>query len=250
MRIAERLACRTHRGSRVWDKEAHVNECDLPIACGRYVLMSYIVAQYDIQYLARIPTLITASMCPHDASALFAAQQRTLTMTGHGHAHGACGHEHAEHGGHEHDHGQDEGGEAWALYEKIDTDRLLCLNEKRRDSLKDVLRPWHQRLDTTLPTLESDMDEQLLMCIPFVSPVKIKSIAILGAGDEGNPAVMSAYVNQETMDFSSTESTRPVQTWELTRRVGDGLMEYPTRFTKFQVGCASSTRARACTDSK
>ncbi len=131
--------------------------------------------------------------------------------------------------------GEDEGGEAWALYEKVDTDRLVCLNEKRPSSLKDVLRPWHQRLDTTLPLLESDADEQLLMCIPFTNPVKIKSIAIIGAGGSENPSRMSAFINNEVMDFSSAESTRPVQSWELTERNTDGNVEYPTRYTKFQV---------------
>lgn len=185
--------------------------------------------------------LVRVQSCTIKINSVRYTSNKTISkMSGHNHAHGACGHEHAEGGGHTHDHGEDEGGEAWALYEKIDTDRLICLNEKRDSSLKDVIRPWHQRLDTTLPTLESDTDEQLLMCIPFINPVKIKSIAILGAGDEENPAVMSAYVNQEVMDFSSTESIRPVQTWELTRRVGDGFMEYPTRYTKFQVSLCNS----------
>ncbi len=149
---------------------------------------------------------------------------------GHGHGHGSCSHEHKAH---KCDH--DEGGEAWALYEKVDTLRLICLNEKRQDSLKDVLRPWDQRLDTSLPTLDSDADEQLLMCIPFTNPVKIKAICVIGGGDEENPARMSAYVNNEVMDFSTAETTKPIQTWELTRRNNEGKIEYPTRFTKFQV---------------
>lgn len=158
-------------------------------------------------------------------------------MSDHHHHHGSCGHEHHE-SGCDHDHGEDEGGEAWALYEKVDTERLVCLNEKRPGSLKDILRPWHQRLDTSLPDLESDADEQLLMCIPFTNPVKIKSIAIIGAGDQENPAKMAAFVNNEVMDFSSAESTHAVQTWELTERNADGMMEYPTRYTKFQVSSA------------
>lgn len=151
-------------------------------------------------------------------------------MSGHGHDHSACAHEHAEH-----DHGEDEGGEAWALYEKVDTAALICLNEAQPASLRHVLRPWHQRLDTSLPMLVSDCDDQLLMCIPFTAPVKIKSISVIGPGGEDNPAEMSAFINRENMDFSSAESTTPVQTWQLSETNPDGLLEYPTRYTKFQV---------------
>lgn len=142
---------------------------------------------------------------------------------------GPCAQEFDAHGG-EHI----EGGEAWALYEKVDTARLVCLNEERRDSLKDVLRPWHERLNPSLPTLDSDTDEQLLMCIPFVASVKIKSICVIGGGDEENPARMSAFINREVMDFSTAENTRPVQEWQLSRHNIDGRVEYPTRISKFQ----------------
>lgn len=150
----------------------------------------------------------------------------------HSHGGGACSHEASKTKGCDHD----EGGEAWALYQKVDTARLICLNEQRQDSLKDVLRPWHQRFDSALPTLDSDVDPQLLICIPFVSPVKIKSICVVGGGDEENPSRMSAFINTEVMDFSSAENTKPVQSWELTRRnhSTERLVEYPTRFTKFQ----------------
>lgn len=144
----------------------------------------------------------------------------------HGHAHGTGSHIH----------GEDEGGEGWALYQQVDTARLICLNEKRQDSLKDVLRPWDQRFDTSLPTLDSDVDPQLLICIPFVSPVKIKSICIVGAGDAEGPARMSAFLNHEVMDFASVETTTPIQEWELARGMhpAEGVVEYPTKYTKFQ----------------
>ncbi|CDF35918.1 unnamed protein product [Chondrus crispus] len=151
-------------------------------------------------------------------------------MSGHGHGHGGgCSHEH-----HDHDHGEDSGGEAWSLYEQIDTNALKCLNEAQPNSLKHVLRPWHQRCDASLPMLVSDADEQLLMCIPFTSPIKLKSICIIGGGDVENPAKMSAFINNETMDFGNAEQTTPVQTWELVERNVEGAVEYPTKYTKFQ----------------
>lgn len=144
----------------------------------------------------------------------------------HGHT---CSHAH-----HDHDHDEDSGGEAWSLFEQVNTNALICLNEAIPDSLQHVLRPWHKRCDPNLPTLRSDADEQLLICIPFVSPVKIKSICIIGAGDQENPSKVSAFINNEVLDFSGADNTRPVQTWDLVERNVDGRVEYPTKYTKFQ----------------
>jgi PITH domain len=158
-------------------------------------------------------------------------------MSGCGHNHsGACGSEHAEHGGHghDHDHGDDEGGEEWSLYSRVDADCVICLNEAEPNSGPRVLRPWHARLDASLPQLASDADEQLLLCLPFTSPVKIKSICVIGAGGEECPAEMKAFINVETLDFSSAESMKPVQTWELVEENARGDLDYPTKFSKFQ----------------
>lgn len=151
-------------------------------------------------------------------------------MSGH-----KCSHGHSCSGEHDHDHDHDdEGAEGWSLYEQVDTLRLLCLNEEVPNSLPNVLRPWNERLDTSLPILCSDADEQLLMCIPFTSPVKIRSICIIGAGDIENPAHVRAFINNQTMDFGEAESAKPVQTWDLVEKNNEGRVEYPTRFTKFQ----------------
>lgn len=151
---------------------------------------------------------------------------------GHGHGHGhSCGDDHHDH---DHDHGEDTGGEAWSLFEQVDTNGLICLNELEPNSLQHVLRPWHERNNPSLPILTSDADEQLLMCIPFTSPVKIKSVCVIGAGDVENPAKLAAFVNNESMDFAEAESSRAVQEWDLVERNVDGSVEYPTKFTKFQ----------------
>ena len=142
--------------------------------------------------------------------------------------HGGCSHEH-----HDHEH-EGEPGELWSLFSAVDTLRLQCLNESTPNSLQNVLRPWHQRCDRSRPKLRSNADEQLLMCIPFTSPVKIKSICVIGAGDIENPSHMSAFVDNEHMDFDSAESTKPVQSWDLVERNPDGNVEYPCNLAKFR----------------
>ena len=59
-------------------------------------------------------------------------------------------------GGHcscEHDHADAERGLMYSLYEKIDTPRVLCLNEAVDGSAKAIFKPWDQRLDKTIVSL-------------------------------------------------------------------------------------------------
>lgn len=68
-------------------------------------------------------------------------------------------HEHGFHAGttlHSHDY------EEAIESQEVDTTRLKCLNEKRPNSLKDILRPWDDRTNTSHLRLESDVDEQSL----------------------------------------------------------------------------------------
>lgn len=84
-----------------------------------------------------------------------------------------CHDEHAGHGGHDHhhDHEHDHSDDITpalqhSLYEQINFDEIVTLNEDRRDGGKAVVKKtWAERL-TTEPELASDVDEQLLMTVP------------------------------------------------------------------------------------
>lgn len=152
---------------------------------------------------------------------------------GHGSGQGSHGHDH------DHDHGEDVGGEEWSLYTQVDLPRSRVLNAAHpTTALTAILRPYHARGDTTLPVVTSDADEQLLIFLSFVSPVKVKSICLIGgdgAGGAGNPAHLAAFVNPpEGFDFSSAEGAKPTQAWELVREAVAGGVEYPTRYTLFK----------------
>jgi len=155
---------------------------------------------------------------------------------GHGHDHG---HHHDHDHDHDHDHGEDAGGEEWSLYQQVDLPRSRVLNAAHPSAaLAAILRPRHARTDTSLPVVTSDADEQLLICLSFVCPVKIKSICVIGgagSGGLGNPAHMAAFVNPpEGFDFLGAEGAKSTQDWELVRETVAGGVEYPTRFTRFQ----------------
>jgi hypothetical protein len=53
---------------------------------------------------------------------------------------------------------------------------VWALNEARAGSVRGVFRPWAERLDLSLPTLDSnDDDPELLIHVPFNGTVKIKA---------------------------------------------------------------------------
>lgn len=62
-------------------------------------------------------------------------------MAGHGHHHGHCCHEHKSIAQVDED-----SANAFNLYLKIDTDRIVCLNEAVEDSGKHIFKPWSERL--------------------------------------------------------------------------------------------------------
>ncbi|PIO29823.1 hypothetical protein AB205_0037220 [Aquarana catesbeiana] len=132
----------------------------------------------------------------------------------HGHSHGggcSCSAERSD--------GPERGLE-YGLYQKIDLEKLQCLNESKEGSGKTVFRAWEERgdrsrehmpektivcMDTFVklegsfqaeqirapkPYVESDDDEELLFNIPFTGNVKLKGIIIIGEDSNAHPSEM------------------------------------------------------------
>ena len=115
----------------------------------------------------------------------------------------------------------------------IDMEGVCALNEAEKGACRGVFKPHDQRLESE-PVLESEEDDpQLIIHIPFVSPVKIRAITVIGGSDGMAPAELRAYVNRETLDFADAEQFPPVQEWTLADAPGVDL-EYTTQFSRFQ----------------
>jgi len=70
-----------------------------------------------------------------------------------------------------------------------------------------------------LAALESDVDEQLLITVPFSSHIKLRGLRIvaLEATDASSgPKEVRLYVNQPNMSFEDVDSIKPAQVIELT----------------------------------
>lgn len=138
-----------------------------------------------------------------------------------------CGHEHHEH---KHDESTAERGTQFHLYQKIDFNKLQCLNEAEEGSGKNVFKPWDERLDTTR-FVESDVDEELLFNITFVGHVKLKGIVVIGGEHGKHPAEMRLFKNRPYMTFDDANA-KADQTFEL-HEDNDGSLEYSTKVARF-----------------
>eukprot|EP00298_Acanthocystis_sp_HF-20_P002688 c1307_g1_i1.p1 GENE.c1307_g1_i1~~c1307_g1_i1.p1 ORF type:complete len:161 (-),score=34.58 c1307_g1_i1:36-518(-) len=158
-------------------------------------------------------------------------------MSGHGHSHShghSCadeahnhGHGHNdEHGNNAHDNSAVEG-EEWSLFLSIKTSHLTCLNATSSSRISSIFKPRDKCLDTSQGFITSDVDPQLILTIPFTSPVNIRSICVVGNSRATSPASLKLFTNRNDIDFDNVESLRSEQTIELAENL-DGRVEHPT----------------------
>ncbi|KAK4458753.1 PITH domain-containing protein [Cladorrhinum samala] len=149
-----------------------------------------------------------------------------------------CHDEHHDHSGHshgdgaEHDHSDDiTPALQFSLYQHIDFDKIVTLNEATYGSGKAVIKKtWAERLDTEVE-IESDADEQLLVGVPFTGQVKLHSILIRTSDSDSAPQTLKAIINREGIDFSTAEDLEGTQTFELSRT--SEVQELPVRRARF-----------------
>jgi hypothetical protein len=131
---------------------------------------------------------------------------------GHGHGHGnSHGHDHGHGHGHDHSHvPPPDTTAAQSLYAYIDHDHIHTLNESHADSGRSVFRSWEDRLKAT-PHLESDVDEQLLIHVPFTAVVRLQSLLIRTTSDDFAPKTIKLFKNRSDIDFGIAGELTPVE---------------------------------------
>ncbi|KDR80381.1 hypothetical protein GALMADRAFT_242776 [Galerina marginata CBS 339.88] len=118
------------------------------------------------------------------------------------------------------------------LFRVIDRDNVYGLNLTVPEDAKEIIKPWDEREDNT-KYLDSNVDDQLIIHVPFTQNVRIKSILLkLGRG-EVTPRHLRIYANHSTIvDFSEAETTKPQLNISLLE--GEtGVVEYPLRVASF-----------------
>ncbi|RPB14512.1 DUF1000-domain-containing protein [Morchella conica CCBAS932] len=119
-----------------------------------------------------------------------------------------------------------------SLYQHIEFDKITTLNETVPGAgMRIVKKTWDERLDSNV-FLESDVDEQLLMFIPFTGTVKLHSIIIRSPPGSTAPKTVKIFINRDDLDFSSATDLKATQTLELPL-TGD-VIEMPVKRALFQ----------------
>ena len=113
----------------------------------------------------------------------------------------------------------------------IDRDGVAALNAA--SSAKGIFKPYDQRLEREVFLGSEAGDPQLIIRVPFICPVKIRTFTVIGGGDGTAPRSCKFFINNETLDFEDVEDRRPAQHFHLVED-NNGRIEYKTQFSKFQ----------------
>lgn len=150
---------------------------------------------------------------------------------GHNHDHN---HGHGSHG-HSHDQSDKAGADAGdSLLPYIDTEHMSCLNERVANSCRKIFKPYHVRLQFSEETkLSSDVDEQLILQIPFTDLVRIRSFQVVCEDPDLAPAHVKLFKDQSSIDFDSVDDVQCTQEFDLTADTA-GDFSYNVKVHKFQ----------------
>ncbi|KAJ1558533.1 hypothetical protein HK405_013460, partial [Cladochytrium tenue] len=122
------------------------------------------------------------------------------------------------------------------LAEFIETRQIECLNQSESHTVKSLFSKDPAQF------LESDVDEQLIINIPFRQPVKVHSLKLVAPLDNA-PKVFRTYVNRSsTLSFDEADGTEPTEEVALAassytpdpKHPGLGSVVVPLRFVKYQ----------------
>mmetsp|Transcript_25293 Transcript_25293/g.28049 ORF Transcript_25293/g.28049 Transcript_25293/m.28049 type:complete len:187 (-) Transcript_25293:309-869(-) len=122
------------------------------------------------------------------------------------------------------------------LLQFVDKASAQCLNNDEGTDVKSVICGPPCCPAGNLRS-DADVDEQLLITIPFRVGVKIHSINIVaeeGKDDSSAPARVALFIDKPDMDFNDAEDTKPVQELNLTAKDTTGKVPVKLRYAKFQ----------------
>lgn len=112
------------------------------------------------------------------------------------------------------------------------------MNEAVAGSGAHIVREYNERLEID-NYCESDVDEELLITIPFTALVRLHSILIRSFPDKRAPKIIKVFKNREGIDFAEASIAKPIQTLEHPYGIGvgttenDGIVEYSMSRAQF-----------------
>ncbi|KAH8549792.1 galactose-binding domain-like protein [Umbelopsis sp. PMI_123] len=113
------------------------------------------------------------------------------------------------------------------LKEFITLNQIDIRNEQEEHNVRNIFNDSESYL-------ESDVDEQLMIGIPFNQTVRIHSLKIKAPSPSHGPKTIKLYANKQNMDFDDADSVQETQTLQLSESDLDGKAIINLRFVKFQ----------------
>lgn len=145
---------------------------------------------------------------------------------GHGHTHGHG------HGGHGHSHEIDDPS-GNTLYPYIDRDRIMGLNEASSGMASRIVKSWDNRLEPE-PHLETDEDDaELIITIPFIAAVHVRSFCIVSYEQNLGPNKVKIFKNRDDIDFDLARDLEATQEYDLIEDF-NAAVDYPLSPSKFK----------------
>ncbi|ORX76259.1 DUF1000-domain-containing protein [Basidiobolus meristosporus CBS 931.73] len=113
------------------------------------------------------------------------------------------------------------------ITEFVTVNQLECLNQKSNHTIRNIFKK-----DASY--LESDVDEQLIISVPFNQAVKVHSIKLVASKVQSAPKTIKLFCNRLTLGFDEVDDIQETQTLELTEADYEENAVIPLRFVKFQ----------------
>lgn len=139
--------------------------------------------------------------------------------------------------GHEHD-ATDADDLGLSLLPQIDLGKVTCLNERRPNSGRGVLKLHEDRLSATPNLMSNQDDPELLLYIPFTEAVTVRSLSIRSVVVEDGqqavaapPRTIKVFGNRDDLDFDTVRDMRAHCELQLLPpdHFVEGTLDYPLR---------------------
>jgi hypothetical protein len=91
------------------------------------------------------------------------------------------------------------------LYDALDSAHATCLNERVSGSCRLVFKPYSARLDSSTSLQSNEGDSELVLHLPFVSTVRLKSVCVRSA-ERATPSVCRLYRDRPFLDFDAANA--------------------------------------------
>lgn len=122
-------------------------------------------------------------------------------------------------------------GRELSLYSVIDATRIRALNESEHGAAARCFCAFEDRFEPG-HSVSSDVDEQLIIIVPFTESVKLKSITVMGVGGPSAPRHVRLWRNNDGIDFTNCDAVVPTASIDLSDDV-EGELDYPLSQAKF-----------------